>query len=117
MTETRECIFCRIVEKKSPARILFEDEHFIAIEDVAPQAPVHILVIPKRHISEIQFITDNDSELMKRWFWLAVTIAREKGLDKAGYRTVINNGVGGGQTVSHIHMHLLSGREFHWPPG
>jgi diadenosine tetraphosphate (Ap4A) HIT family hydrolase len=111
------CIFCEIIEGKAPSRPIFEDDLFIVIEDIAPQAPVHLLVIPKKHISEISFITLADRELMERWFWTAVMIARDKGLDKAGYRTVINNGSGGGQTVEHIHIHLLSGREFHWPPG
>jgi histidine triad (HIT) family protein len=111
------CIFCKIIEGKAPSKPIFEDELFIAIEDVSPQAPVHILVIPKKHISEIRFITDDDRDLMERWFWTAIKIARDKGLHKKGYRTVINNGKGGGQTVSHIHIHLLCGREFHWPPG
>lgn len=111
------CIFCEIVEGRSPARILYEDDLFMAIEDIKPQAPVHILVIPKEHIPEIRVITDNDKDLMKQWFWSAIKIARDKGLEEKGYRTAINNGVGGGQTVSHIHIHLLSGREFHWPPG
>ncbi len=111
------CVFCEIVRGKAPARIVFEDDLFIAVEDVSPQAPVHILVMPKKHISEIRFIADDDKELIERWFWTAIKIARDKGLDKKGYRTVINNGTGGGQTVSHIHIHLLSGRRFSWPPG
>jgi diadenosine tetraphosphate (Ap4A) HIT family hydrolase len=100
-----------------PAKTVYEDDLFIAIEDISPQAPVHILVIPKKHISEIRLISGNDKELMERWFWTAIKVAKEKGLETMGYRTVINNGAGVGQTVPHIHIHLLSGREFHWPPG
>jgi histidine triad (HIT) family protein len=120
MNEVRKepgCVFCEIVRGKAPAKTVYEDDLFIAIEDISLQAPVHILVIPKKHISEIQFITDADKEIMERWFWTALEIARDKGLDREGYRTVINNSVGGGQTVSHIHIHLLSGRLFSWPPG
>ncbi|MDA8157219.1 MAG: histidine triad nucleotide-binding protein [Actinomycetota bacterium] len=117
MDTAQDCIFCKIVTRQSPARIVYEDSLFIAIEDANPQAPVHILVLPKKHIPEIQYITDEDKELIKRWFWVAVEIASERGLDKTGYRTVINNGTGGGQTVQHIHIHLLSGRPFSWPPG
>ncbi len=119
MNEVRKegCVFCEIIERKAPAETVYENDLFIAIKDVSPQAPVHILVIPKRHISEIRLITDDDKALMERWFWTAIKIAKDKGLDKEGYRTVINNGIGGGQTVSHIHIHLLSGRRFSWPPG
>ena len=86
--------------------MVFKDDLFIAVEDVSPQAPVHILVILKKHISEIRFISDDDKELIERWFWTAIKIAKDRGLDKECYRTVINNGIGGGQTVSHIHIHL-----------
>lgn len=117
MKTTRDCIFCKIVTRQSPARIVYEDDGFIAIEDINPQAPIHILVIPKKHISEIKFVSPEDEGLIKAWHWLAVRIAAERGLDRAGYRTVVNNGAKGGQTVSHIHIHLLSGRKFLWPPG
>jgi diadenosine tetraphosphate (Ap4A) HIT family hydrolase len=113
----RDCIFCRIAARTAPAKFVFEDDLFMAIEDIAPQAPVHILVIPKMHIPEIRFITGNHRELLERWFRTAVAVAKGRGLEEAGYRTVINNGAGGGQTVFHIHIHLLSGRKFHWPPG
>ncbi|MGE5301295.1 MAG: histidine triad nucleotide-binding protein [Acidobacteriota bacterium] len=111
------CIFCDIGRGEAPAKIVFEDDLFIAVEDVSPHAPVRILVIPEKHISEIRAIADDDKELIERWFWTAIKIARDKGLGKKGYRTVINDGKGGGQTVSHIHIHLLSGRRFSWPPG
>lgn len=117
MTGTQRCAFCEIIERKAYAETVYEDDLFIAIKDITPQAPVHILVIPKKHISEVRLVTNADKDLMARWFWTALQIARNKGLDKEGYRTVINNGAGGGQTVSHIHIHLLSGRRFSWPPG
>ena len=117
MNEIQDCIFCRIAARQALAHIVYEDGLFIAIEDIDPQAPVHILVMPKKHIPEIQYVTQEDKELIKRWFWVAVQIAADRGLDKTGYRTVINNGDGGGQTVRHIHIHLLSGRPFVWPPG
>jgi histidine triad (HIT) family protein len=111
------CIFCKIVDKKVPSKIIFEDETVIAFEDVNPQAPVHTLVVPKRHIPEIHSMTEGDRELVGHLFFTAKKIADEKGLDAKGYRMVINNGAGAGQTVFHIHLHLLSGRHFHWPPG
>ncbi|MDA8156161.1 MAG: histidine triad nucleotide-binding protein [Actinomycetota bacterium] len=117
MDAAQDCIFCKIAAKRTQASIVYEDDLFVAIEDASPQAPVHILVIPKKHISEIKDITSGDEELIKKWFWVAVQVASERGLDKAGYRTVVNNGAGGGQTVGHIHIHLLSGRKFSWPPG
>jgi histidine triad (HIT) family protein len=117
MRKESGCVFCEIIEGKVHANKVYEDDLFIAIEDISPQAPVHFLVIPKDHISEVRYITGDDKELLKHWFWTAIKIARDKGLDKEGDRTVINNGIGGGQTVSHIHIHLLSGRRFSWPPG
>ncbi len=111
------CIFCRIVEKKIPSKIVYDDGLSTAFEDINPQAPVHLLIVPKRHIPDIQSMTDNDRELIGHLFWVAAKIAAEKGLSGNGYRMVINNGAGAGQSVFHIHLHLLSGRSFHWPPG
>lgn len=111
------CIFCRIIDKKIPSKIVYEDELSIAFEDINPQAPVHILIVPKRHIPDVQSITDGDRELLGHLFWVAARISAEKGLAGGGYRLVINNGAGAGQSVFHIHLHLLSGRAFHWPPG
>jgi len=111
------CIFCKIIEKKIPSKIVFEDESVIAFEDVNPQAPVHILVVPKKHIPEIHSMTGEDRELVGHLFFTAKRIADEKKLDANGYRMVINNGRGAGQTVFHIHLHILSGRHFSWPPG
>ncbi len=111
------CIFCKIVEKKIPSKIVYEDNFATAFEDVNPQAPVHILVVPKKHISEIHKITESDRELVGHLFLTAKRIADEKGLHERGYRMVVNNGAGVGQTVFHIHLHILSGRRFSWPPG
>jgi histidine triad (HIT) family protein len=117
MSADPNCIFCRIIEKKIPALIVHEDEHAVAFEDVNPQAPVHTLIVPKKHIPDIHSITVADRELVGHLFFVARKIAAQKGLEKKGYRMVINNGHGAGQTVFHIHLHLLSGRAFHWPPG
>jgi histidine triad (HIT) family protein len=111
------CIFCKIIEKKIPSKIIHEDNYAIAFEDINPQAPVHSLIVPKKHIAEIHSITVADRELIGHLFFVARTIASQKGLEKGGYRMVINNGAGAGQTVFHLHLHLLSGRRFAWPPG
>ena len=117
MSVNLSCIFCKIIEKKVPSKIVFEDNTVIAFEDVNPQAPVHLLVVPKRHISEIHGMTEADRELVGHLFFTAKKIAADKGLDMKGYRMVINNGAGAGQTVFHLHLHILSGRRFSWPPG
>jgi histidine triad (HIT) family protein len=111
------CIFCRIVAKKIPSKIIYEDDLVTAFEDTNPQAPVHALVVPKKHISEIHSMSENDKELIGHLFFTAKKIAEDKGLDSKGYRLVINNGAGAGQTVFHLHLHILSGRRFLWPPG
>ena len=111
------CIFCKIIEKKIPAQIIHEDEYAIAFEDLNPQAPVHALIVPKKHIADIHSIAISDREIIGHLFFVAKTIAVQKGLEQGGYRMVINNGRDAGQTVFHIHLHLLSGRSFSWPPG
>ena len=117
MNPDPNCIFCKIIEKKISARVIHEDNYAIAFEDINPQAPVHTLVVPKKHIIDIHSITIADRELIGHLFYVAKSIAAQKGLDKGGYRMVINNGLDAGQTVFHIHLHLLSGRRFTWPPG
>jgi histidine triad (HIT) family protein len=112
-----DCIFCKIIEKKIPSQTVYEDNLVTAFEDTNPQAPVHTLVVPKKHIPEIHSMTEADKDLIGHLFLTAKKIAEEKGLDAKGYRMVINNGRGAGQTVFHVHLHLLSGRRFHWPPG
>lgn len=111
------CIFCKIIDKKIPSKVVYEDGIAFAFEDINPQAPVHILIVPRKHIPDIQGITDKDRETIGHLFWVAAKIAAEKGLAGGGFRTVINNGPDAGQTVFHIHLHLLAGRTFHWPPG
>ena len=117
MRSDPNCIFCKIIEKKIPSKIVYEDDTVAAFEDVNPQAPVHMLIVPKKHITEIHSMTGNDKELVGHLFLTAKKIAEERGLDAKGYRLVINNGAGAGQTVFHLHLHVLSGRRFSWPPG
>ncbi len=112
-----ECIFCRIVKGQAPARIVYEDETVMAFEDLHPQAPVHLLVIPRRHLPSLSEATAEDEPLLGRLLAVAARLAQERQLAGRGYRTVINNGAGAGQSVFHLHVHLLGGRLFHWPPG
>lgn len=112
-----DCLFCKIAEKKLPATIIYEDERCLAFEDINPQAPVHVLVIPKKHVSTILDIQGNDNSLMGHLFQIANTIAKQKNIDRKGFRLVLNCNEEAGQTVFHIHLHLLGGRIMHWPPG
>jgi histidine triad (HIT) family protein len=112
-----QCIFCRIVERTSPARVVFEDDEILAFEDVRPQAPVHILIVPRKHLASLKDATAEDVPLLGRMLMVATQLARERGLETRGYRTVFNTGSGAGQSVFHLHLHLLGGRTFHWPPG
>lgn len=111
------CIFCNIIEQKLPARIVYEDELAVAIEDIRPQAPVHLLVIPRKHLPSLSEADGSDETLLGHLFMVARQLASSRKLDGNGYRTVINNGPWGGQTVDHLHVHVLGGRVFHWPPG
>ncbi|MGH9345024.1 MAG: histidine triad nucleotide-binding protein [Terriglobia bacterium] len=111
-----DCIFCRIAQREIPAKIVFEDKEALAFEDIRPEAPVHLLVIPKRHVDSLADVTTADEGLLGHLLAVAAGLARERKLE-AGYRTVINNGAQAGQTVFHLHVHLLGGRVFHWPPG
>ncbi|MFT2109665.1 histidine triad nucleotide-binding protein [Marinomonas sp. 2405UD68-3] len=112
-----DCLFCKLVAKEIPATILFEDEDVIAFEDIMPQAPVHFLVIPKKHISTLNDIKDTDSAIIGKLPIIASKIAKEKKVDQSGYRVVMNCNEDGGQTVYHIHMHVLAGKQMTWPPG
>lgn len=112
-----DCIFCKIANKEIPTQIVYEDDFILAFNDIEPQAPVHILVIPKKHISSIKTLQNEDLDLIKEIFTALPQIAREKGLDGEGYRIVNNCGEKGGQTVDHLHFHLLGGRQMQWPPG
>ena len=111
------CLFCKIIDRHAPAKILYEDERAVAIQDIHPQAPVHLLVLPRQHLPSLQEATAEDETLLGHLFTLAARLARERGLDSKGYRTVINNGTWAGQSVSHLHVHVLGGRVFRWPPG
>lgn len=113
----QDCIFCKIIEKKIPAKLVHEDDLAIAFEDINPQAPTHILIVPKEHIPDIHSMKHVDQEKIGHLFLIAQNIAEKRGLEKSGYRLVINNGRDAGQAVFHIHLHLLSGRAFSWPPG
>jgi len=112
-----QCIFCRIVERRLPARIVFEDHEIVAFEDTNPQAPIHTLVIPRKHLPSLKTATPDDAPIIGRLFLVAAQLAREQGLEAHGYRTVINTGSWAGQSVFHLHLHLLGGRVFRWPPG
>ncbi|HEX5411195.1 MAG TPA: histidine triad nucleotide-binding protein [Terriglobia bacterium] len=111
------CIFCKIIERQQPARIVYEDDQAVAIEDIHPQAPVHLLVMPRKHLPSLKEAEIADGALLGHLFTVAAHLARERQLDGKGYRTVINDGPWAGQTVDHLHVHLLGGRVFHWPPG
>jgi histidine triad (HIT) family protein len=111
------CLFCKIINREIPASIVYEDERLIAINDINPQAPVHVLVIPKRHIASLDELSPADDGLVGEVVRRAAVIAAEKGIAAGGYRTVFNTNRDAGQTVFHIHLHLLGGRSLAWPPG
>lgn len=111
------CLFCRIIDRRAPAKFVYEDDQVAAIEDLHPQAPVHLLVIPRKHLASLQDVSAEDEPLLGRLLTVAAQLARERGLDSKGYRTVVNTGSSAGQSVFHLHVHLLGGRAFHWPPG
>jgi histidine triad (HIT) family protein len=110
-------LFTRIIEREIPADIVYEDEHVVGFRDIHPQAPVHVLFVPRRPIATLNDLDDGDAELAGRLVLAARAYARREGFAEAGYRTVINCNQDGGQTVFHIHLHLLAGRAMHWPPG
>ncbi|MGC4099653.1 MAG: histidine triad nucleotide-binding protein [Nitrospira sp.] len=112
-----ECLFCKIVEKKIPAKLVHEDEYTVAFDDINPQAPVHTLVIPKRHIPSVQDLGTGEDSLFARLLICCTRVAALKGIQESGYRLVTNTGRDGGQTVFHLHFHVLGGRHMAWPPG
>ena len=111
------CLFCDIAAGKIPCTEVHSDEKFLAFRDIDPKAPTHILVIPRRHITGLTELENSDSGLAGELMLTAVGIASAEGLSEAGYRLVINSGTDGGQTVGHLHLHLLGGRHLGWPPG
>lgn len=112
-----ECLFCRIVAGEIPATKVHEDDLVLAIRDIAPRAPTHILLMPKRHVGSALDLTDDDSPMVGRIFTVAAELARSEGIAEDGYRLVSNVGRWGGQSVDHLHVHLMGGRAFAWPPG
>ncbi len=115
--EGKDCLFCRIVDGDIPADVIYESDTVLAFRDINPQAPTHVLIIPRRHISTINDLTAEDQELVGGLFTAAKDVAQQEGLAEDGYRTVMNCGEGAGQSVFHIHLHLLGGRIMNWPPG
>ncbi|MGQ4878810.1 histidine triad nucleotide-binding protein [Billgrantia sp. LNSP4103-1] len=113
----QDCLFCKIVKRDVPADIVYEDDEVLAFNDINPQAPTHILVIPKQHIATLNDIEENDQALVGRLPYVAARLAEERDFADEGYRVVMNCNDQGGQTVYHIHMHLMGGRRFTWPAG
>ena len=112
-----ECLFCKIVAGQIPATIVFQDDHVVAFKDVTPRAPTHVLIVPRRHIASLNDLGAGDDALVGEMVRAAAAIATEQGLADRGYRTVFNCNADAGQTVFHIHLHLLGGRTMAWPPG
>lgn len=111
------CLFCNILEKKIPADVVYEDDGALAFRDIRPVAPTHVLVIPKRHIAAIHDVTADDASTIGHLFVAARKVADQLGLTAGGYRLVVNDGDDAGQTVHHVHVHVLGGRALAWPPG
>lgn len=112
-----DCVFCRIISHQTPAKIVFENDSILAFEDLNPQAPVHLLVVPRKHLPSLKEARAEDGPLVGNLFIVAAQLARERQINANGYRLVVNNGIWAGQTVFHLHVHVLGGRVFHWPPG
>jgi histidine triad (HIT) family protein len=113
----KDCVFCKIVEGSIKAEKVYEDDDVLAFDDITPQAPVHTLVIPKKHLPTLNDVGPADAELIAKVTLAAIRVAKDKGLDKTGYRLVTNCLEDGGQAVFHIHTHVLGGRAMNWPPG
>jgi histidine triad (HIT) family protein len=112
-----DCLFCKIINGELQAAIVYEDEDIVAFNDINPQAPTHVLVVPRRHIATLNDLTPDDDQLVGEIARRAAAIAKERGIANGGYRTVFNTNREAGQTVFHIHLHLIGGRPMHWPPG
>lgn len=111
------CIFCRIASGEIPATVVYEDPHVVAFRDLNPQAPTHVLVVPRRHIASLNEVGEADAELIGRMYLAATAVAAGDGIAQSGYRTVFNCNADAGQTVFHLHLHVLGGRSMDWPPG
>lgn len=112
-----DCLFCKIIAGDIPSEKIYEDENVFAFRDISPVAPLHALIIPKKHIAMINELESEDSEVVGQLFLAAKIIAKQEGYAEAGFRTIMNCGEAAGQTVFHIHLHLLAGRDLSWPPG
>ncbi|HEV7374390.1 MAG TPA: histidine triad nucleotide-binding protein [Pyrinomonadaceae bacterium] len=113
----QNCLFCRIVAGEIPADIVYQDERCIAFRDTNPQAPVHVLVIPREHMESLDEATQKDEATLGHLLRVAARVANEQEISEGGYRTVINTGAGAGQSIFHLHLHVLGGRQLNWPPG
>ena len=112
-----ECLFCRIVKGEIPGAVVFQDEHLVAFKDINPQAALHVLIVPRRHVATLNDLAPSDDGLVGEMVRRAAALAGEHGYAEGGYRMVFNCNADAGQTVFHIHLHLLAGRRFTWPPG
>jgi histidine triad (HIT) family protein len=112
-----DCLFCKIASRQIPAKIVYEDDDMIAFRDINPQAPVHLLLVPRKHVATVNDLSAEDAELVGKLVLQAANLARAEGIAEGGYRTVFNCNADGDQNVYHIHLHLLGGRRMSWPPG
>jgi histidine triad (HIT) family protein len=112
-----DCLFCKIINREIPASIVYEDERILAFNDINPQAPTHVLVVPKTHIATLNDVSPEDDQIVGELVRRAAAIAKTRGISAGGFRTVFNTNREAGQTVFHIHLHLLGGRAMEWPPG
>ncbi|SEP78453.1 histidine triad (HIT) family protein [Ectothiorhodospira magna] len=112
-----DCIFCKIAEGKIPADIVYQDDQVVAFRDLNPQAPLHLLVIPRQHFATVADMSQTDMALVGHMHWVGLELARQAGVVEDGFRTVINCNADGGQSVYHLHLHVLGGRQMTWPPG
>jgi histidine triad (HIT) family protein len=112
-----QCLFCQIINRELNATIVYEDDHVVAFNDINAQAPTHVLVVPRRHIASLNDLTEDDDQIVGEVVRRAAAIAKAKGVSESGFRTVFNTNREAGQTVFHIHLHLIGGRTMHWPPG
>ncbi len=111
------CVFCQIVANQTSANILYRDQQVTAFRDAHPVGPTHLLIVPNKHINSLNELQDEDEDLVGYMFAVARRLAAKEGVDQSGYRLVVNTSSDGGQTISHLHLHLIGGRRMHWPPG
>lgn len=112
-----DCIFCKIIKGEIPCNLVFEDDKVICFKDINPEAPVHVLIVPKKHIESLNSLTDEDTAIISHIYKVAKDVVKDLNVDNTGYRIVTNCGEDGGQSVNHVHFHVLGGRKLQWPPG